>query len=68
MFPLLLQQFTKDNWFKVAAFKQHCMITKTSKEIQKEFEDLKKDKSFLILVKFLYGELDSLERKSNNVK
>ena len=31
---ILLEEFQTDSWFKVAAFKQHCMVTKTSRQIK----------------------------------
>ncbi len=39
------------------------MITKTSQEIIDEFNELKRKKAFKILIKFLYHEVQLLEKK-----
>jgi hypothetical protein len=59
----LIAEFEESKWFKTAAFKQHCMITKTSQEIYEEFKDLKLKKAFKILIKFLYKRVERLEEE-----
>lgn len=53
-FKSLLNNFIQSKWFDNAAFKQHSMIVKTTKEIHEEFRELKRKGAFKILVKYLY--------------
>lgn len=49
---------TKSKWFETAAFKQHSMLNKSSKELKDEFLELKNKKAYMILVKYLYRQIE----------
>ena len=59
----MFQEFQNKPWFTNAAFKQHCMIMRTSQEITDEFNELKRKKAFKILIKFLYAQVQKLEKE-----
>ena len=42
----------------MAAFKQHSMLNKTSKQLQEEFLELKNKKAYQILMKYLYEQIE----------
>jgi hypothetical protein len=57
VFKKILQNFKGMKWFESAAFKQHSMITKTTKEVHAEFKELKRKGAFKILIKILYRKI-----------
>lgn len=65
-FKKILQNFTSNKWFESAAFKQHSMITKTTKEVHAEFKELKRKGAFKILIKVLYHRIAELGPEAEN--
>jgi rRNA-processing protein FCF1 len=57
IFKKILSNFKVSTWFESAAFKQHSMITKTTKEVHEEFKELKRKGAFKILIKILYKKI-----------